>query len=369
MKLKTFILAVIASVFCSCGEPGPAAGEEPKGKVILDVDRIELSHEAQTSVISVDADCDWGVFSQDSWIKVSPTGGVKGLSEVKVTVEENKSGEPRESVLLFRYGSSRIEVPVVQDFPVLEMEVPEGYRLVWREEFDAEGESLPDTESWWFETGDSGWGNNELQDYVAGGEYKGEKLAKVKDGKLTITARKIDGKVRSVRMNTIQSWTYGYFEARLKLPKGKGTWPAFWMMPKNFTAWPKDGEIDIMEHVGYHENYVSSSIHCTAYVHSNGTQKTKERLLKGATDEFHVYALEWTPEYIRSYVDGEQLFYYNPEDYPKGRNADTWPFNDPFYLKLNLAWGGNWGGAMGIDESCLPAVYEIDYVRVFQKKQ
>lgn len=248
-----------------------------------------------------------------------------------------------------------------------EISTPAGYTLVWQDEFNESETGLPDTGIWWYETGDGGWGNNELQDYVAG-TYKGEKIAKVEDGKLTITAQKIDGKVRSVRMNTKESWTYGYFEARLKLPKGKGTWPAFWMMPKNFTAWPKDGEIDIMEHVGYHQDYVSSSIHCTDYVHSNGTQKTKEKYLKGATDEFHVYALEWTPEYIKSYVDGEELFYYKPEMYGE-RNYDTWPFDNPFYLKLNLAWGGNWGGAMGIDESCLPAVYEIDYVRVFQKPE
>lgn len=254
--------------------------------------------------------------------------------------------------------------PVNAEYVEPEIPTPAGYQLVWQDEFNTSGESLPDSEKWWYETGAGGWGNNELQDYVAG-SYKGEKIAKVADGKLTITAAKIDGKVRSVRMNTNNSWTYGYFEARLKLPKGKGTWPAFWMMPKNFTAWPKDGEIDIMEHVGYHQDFVSSSIHCTAYVHSNGTQKTAEKYLKGATDDFHVYALEWTPEYIKSYVDGEQLFYYKPEAYGE-RNYNTWPFLNPFYLKLNLAWGGNWGGAMGIDETCLPAVYEIDYVRVFQ---
>ena len=83
-------------------------------------------------------------------------------------------------------------------------------------------------------------------------------------------------------------------------------------------------------------------------------------------DEFHTYALEWTPEYIKNYVDGVQLFYYNPDNYPKGRNADTWPFNKPFQLKLNLAWGGDWGGMYCVDESCLPATFEIDYVRVFQ---
>ncbi|WP_347084040.1 glycoside hydrolase family 16 protein, partial [Bacteroides thetaiotaomicron] len=162
-----------------------------------------------------------------------------------------------------------------------------------------------------------------------------------------------------------ESWKYGYFEARLKLPTGKGTWPAFWMMPKNYTAWPDDGEIDIMEEVGYNANYVSSAIHCKAYHHSIGTQKTGETFLPTAQTEFHVYALEWTEDFIRTFVDGKQLFRF---DNDKASNRNTWPFNAPFYLKLNLAWGGDWGGAQGVDESALPATYEIDYVRVFQKK-
>ncbi len=108
-----------------------------------------------------------------------------------------------------------------------EIPTPAGYHLVWAEEFNASGESLPDTGRWWYETGDGGWGNNELQDYVSGGQYRGEKLALVSDGTLKIIAKEIDGKVRPVRMNTSESWTYGYFEARLKLCSGKGTWPAF----------------------------------------------------------------------------------------------------------------------------------------------
>ena len=168
----------------------------------------------------------------------------------------------------------------------------------------------------------------------------------------------------STRMNTSQSWTYGYFEARLKLPVGKGTWPAFWMMPKNFTAWPDDGEIDIMEEVGYRPNYVSSSVHTKAYYHSIGTQKTAERLVATAQSEFHVYAVEWTADFVKGYIDGEKYFEFL-NDHMNSKN--TWPFNTPFYLKLNLAWGGNWGGAQGVDESALPTTYEIDYVRVFQK--
>ena len=199
---------------------------------------------------------------------------------------------------------------------------------------------------------------------MAGGKYKDVRIAEVSDGTLKITAQKIDGKVRSVRMNTNLGWTYGYFEGRLKLCKGRGTWPAFWMMPKNFRAWPDDGEIDIMEHVGYHENYVSSSIHCKAYYHSIGTQKTNEIYIATATEEFHTYAVEWTPDYLKFYFDGKLHFTFNNDG--KG-DKNTWPFNAPFYLKLNLAWGGNWGGAMGVDEGCLPTTYEIDYVRVFQK--
>ena len=245
-----------------------------------------------------------------------------------------------------------------------EIPTPAGYRMVWQDEFNSAGRSLPDNSKWWYETGGGGWGNNEKQTYVSGRRDR-DTVALVSDGTLKITAKKVGSEVLSVRMNTVESWTYGYFEASLKLPVGKGTWPAFWMMPKNFTRWPGDGEIDIMEHVGYHPNYVSSSIHCQAYYHSIGTQKTNEIFLSTAQKEFHTYACEWTADYIRFFFDGELHFTFHNDG--KG-NYDTWPFFNPFYLKLNLAWGGNWGGAMGLDESCLPATYEIDYVRVFKKE-
>lgn len=246
-----------------------------------------------------------------------------------------------------------------------EINTPAGYELVWQEEFNESATGLPDTKKWWYETAEPGWVNNELQTYIAG--RKGDIVtAEVSDGTLKIRAIKDGGRVYSARINTTEDWTYGYFEARLKLPKGKGTWPAFWMMPSTWSGWPEGGEIDIMEHVGCVPTEVSSSIHCKAYYHAIGTQKTAAKKIAGVMDEFHVYALEWTPEYIKTYVDGVQLFYYNPDNYSKGRNADTWPFNKPFEIKLNLAWGGDWGGMYGVDESCLPATYEVDYVRVFQ---
>jgi hypothetical protein len=247
-----------------------------------------------------------------------------------------------------------------------EIYTPAGYTLVWRDEFNDPSLIMPDAKEWWYETAEPGWVNNELQTYVAG--RTGDIItADVSDGTLKIRAIKSGNRVYSARVNTRKNWTYGYFEARLKLPEGKGTWPAFWMMPSVWSGWPEGGEIDIMEHVGCVPTEVSSSIHCKSYYHAIGTQKTAARKIPGVMDEFHTYALEWTPEYIKTYVDGKQLFYYNPDDYSQGRNANTWPFNKPFELKLNLAWGGDWGGMMGVDESCLPATYEIDYVRVFQK--
>jgi hypothetical protein len=245
---------------------------------------------------------------------------------------------------------------------------PAGYQLVWQEEFNSSRASdgkptLPSSESWSYETGNNGWGNNEIQNYISA--FKGvDTCAQIYDGLLKIITKKVGSEVLSIRMNTKQSWTYGYFEARLKLPGGKGTWPAFWMMPKNFTAWPLDGEIDIMEEVGYDPNNIHSSIHCQAYYHSIGTQKTATKMVPTAESEFHVYAVEWTADEIIGYVDGVSYFRFQNDH---TGNYNTWPFFKPFYLKLNVAWGGNWGGAQGIDESVLPTTYEIDYVRVFQK--
>jgi beta-glucanase (GH16 family) len=233
--------------------------------------------------------------------------------------------------------------------------VPRGYALVWSDEFDRGGPA-PDDRLWWFESGThGGWGNGELQNYAVPGGSD-DTTALVSDGTLKIIARKRGGEVVSARMNSRASWRYGYFEARLKLPSGRGTWPAFWMLPAPYT--PDGGEIDIMEAVGANPNYVSASAHTTAGSHSG------EILVLAAESAFHVYALEWTADSIRAFVDGEPYFTFHND---KAGNAGTWPFDSPFYLKLNLAWGGTWGGMYGVDESALPAVYEADYVRVYQK--
>ena len=157
-------------------------------------------------------------------------------------------------------------------------------------------------------------------------------------------------------------------EARIKLPSGKGTWPAFWMMPVNNdfgkNPWPGCGEIDIMEEVGADPNVVSSTIHCNKYNNGGTSIEHGEKYVATAESEFHVYACEWTPSYMRFFVDGDAILTYHND----GTGINAWPFDKPYYIILNLAWGGAWGGYKGVDESALPVTMEVDYVRVFQKK-
>jgi len=364
--------AVAATLFnCSCGsEPVPSASA---GTLSVSPNKVEVSYEAGTQTLSVTSDCDWGVSVADKdWCTVSPSGGVKGTNPVTVTFTTNRSGKARETTLTFRYGSNKLEVPVVQGFseddvPVGpgEMVVPDGYVLDWNDEFEGPDGSLPDADNWRFENKPAGWVNNELQTYAGAGR-NGVQTAFLEGGALNIRASREGKDIISARMYSKKSWTYGYMEASIWLPKGKGTWPAFWMMPDDFSrGWPGCGEIDIMEEVGYHANYTSSSIHCMKYYHAIGTQKTHEQLTAGAESGFHVYALEWTPEALMFYVDGKKHFTFSND---QTGNDDTWPFNKNFYIILNLAWGGDWGGSQGVDENALPCTMKVDYVRVFKKK-
>lgn len=245
--------------------------------------------------------------------------------------------------------------------------VSEGYSLVWQDEFNNANQILPG-EEWEFETGNHGWGNNELQNYVDR-FLVNDTVAKIHNGSLIITAYKLNtpyqgSDIISARMNTKQSWKYGYFEMRAKVPAGKGTWAAFWMLPDNFRHWPLDGEIDIMEYVGYKPGITHSTIHTKTYNHAIKTERSAEYYIKDMEEEFHVYSVEWTEDYIKGYVDGINYFTFQND---KKGNIETWPFDKAFNLKLNLAIGGNWGGAEGVDPAIFPARYHIDYVRVYQK--
>lgn len=364
--LYTFFLAGTL-LFCSSGCDKEPPTDTESGTVTASLESISTSFEALETEITVSSDCDWGIYAEDrSWCALSLSGGTEGVTTVKVRISENTTAAVRENRITLRYASGELVIPVRQDFkplPPQEFQAPEGYRLVWQDEFD-EGD-VPDAKKWRHEVKGSGWVNHELQNYVSGKSPKGQRVTEIKDGALEIHCFKEDGKIYSGRIygNVNQGWKYCYVEAGINLPSGKGTWPAFWMMPVHFASWPADGEIDIMEEVGYHPNYVSSSLHATGHVHSNGTQVTREVYCKGAEGEFHTYAMEWTPEYFQFYVDGKKSLYYkNP-----GTGKVDWPYDAPFYVILNLAWGGDWGGSQGVNEAALPVTMKVDYVRVFQK--
>lgn len=362
-KIKMLLLSLLIIGFAACGNSDD--NPLPAVDIAFGPNEINVDYASTTVPLQITCANEWMVYSNDAWI----TCVKNATGSATATIAVNASTAQREGTIVIKSGSTRVYIPVKQDgkpVPPVDpnMKIPDGYELVWQDEFNDVAFTMPDESLWWYEVWDPGTVNNELQRYVAG-KQGNDVTAEVSDGTLKIHAIKAGDEVISARVNTSESWKYGYFEARLKLPVGRGTWPAFWMMPKTAGTWPDCGEIDIMEEVGYNPNYVSSSIHCKDYNHIIGTQKTNEKLIPGAQTEFHVYALEWTDEFIRTFVDGVELFYFANDD--KG-NPDTWPFNVPFYLKLNLAWGGDWGGAQGVDESILPTTYEIDYVRVFQKK-
>ncbi|WP_346319181.1 glycoside hydrolase family 16 protein [Chitinophaga sp. YIM B06452] len=236
------------------------------------------------------------------------------------------------------------------------------WKLAWSDEFNYQG--LPDSTKWGYETGRSGWGNNELQMYTAADTRN----AKVENGSLYITARN-DGsgqeKYSSARLVTKNKgdWRYGKLEVRAMLPKGRGLWPAIWMLPTDneYGGWPDSGEIDVMEHVGYNKDTIFGSLHSKSYNHIIGTQKTKGVFIRQPYDKFHVYTVEWTPESITFLLDGK--VYYAVEN--EHRTSAEWPFDRRFFLLLNVAIGGNWGGKEGIDESVFPAAMRVDYVRMY----
>lgn len=230
--------------------------------------------------------------------------------------------------------------------------------LVWSDEFNAAG--APAANHWDYDTGGGGWGNNELQTYT-----NTRTNSWVANGKLYIKAIKANNNWTSARLVTRQKgdWLYGRIEVKAKLPSGKGTWPAIWMLPTDWVygSWPSSGELDIMEHVGYDPGQIYGTAHTEAYNHSLGTQKGGNIYVADAMTAFHVYAIEWDAEQIRWYVDDQLYFTFNNEH----KTYKEWPFDKRFHLLLNIAIGGDWGGAQGIDPNLNEATMEVDYVRVY----
>ncbi len=241
----------------------------------------------------------------------------------------------------------------------------EGWQLVWSDEFGYEG--LPDSSNWSYDVGGHGWGNAELQ-YYTGSRVDN---AWVDDGRLFIQAKKESwdqNQYTSARLVTRNKgdWTYGRFEIRARLPSGRGTWPAIWMLPTDWSygngGWPDNGEIDIMEYVGYNPGVVHASTHTHAHNWPKGNQKTATLNVPDAEAVFHVYALEWHADLIEVFVDSTKYFSFENQ----GAGWQAWPFDKDFHLLLNIAVGGNWGGAQGVDDSIFPQRMEVDYVRVYR---
>lgn len=239
-----------------------------------------------------------------------------------------------------------------------------GPNQVWGDEFNYTG--TPDTTRWSYDLGNaSGWGNNELQFYT-----NEPRNVRVENGSLIIEAHREAHQGHPYTSSRIVSkhkgdWLYGRVEVRARLPHGKGTWPAIWMLSTDwrYGGWPESGEIDIMEHVGYDPGVIHGTAHSLAYNHVKGTQREGKITIGDAQEAFHIYAIEWDADKIDFFVDNNRYHHVarKPDD-----DFAKWPFDQPFHLLMNLAVGGNWGGKEGVDETIWPQRLEVDYVRVYQ---
>ncbi len=244
-------------------------------------------------------------------------------------------------------------------------QAPTGWSLVWADEFDQPDGSPPDPEKWGFDTGGGGWGNNELQYYTSRPEN-----VRIEDGHLVIEAREeeYEGKdYTSARLLTKDrhTWTYGRFEARIRLPRGQGIWPAFWLLGASVDAigWPHCGEIDIMENIGSAPSTVHGTVHGPGYSGAGGV--SGHHVLEGAAlaDDFRVFAVEWEENRIRWFIDGHLYFTLTPAGLPPGRE---WVFHHAHFLLLNVAVGGNWPGSPDAGTE-FPQRMLVDYVRVYAR--
>ena len=272
-------------------------------------------------------------------------------------------------LILFSCNEEQSKYTDQGDIPTLS----ENWELLWSDEFNDEELDLT---KWNKLNWRPGWVNNELQAYtdrdtnifLENGHLVLQGNIEPSYSGTDYVGNNYVADYTSGRVNTDDkfSTTYGRFDIKAKLPAGKGSWPAIWMLGESISSigWPQCGEIDIMEHVGYDQGLVHGSIHTQDYNHMYGTQKSGSKYVDDVTDAFHVYSLEWSPFYLWYLIDNEPFFFvYNDSNGDFGK----WPFNDPHYLILNLAIGGDWGGVQGVSASAFPMKMYVDYVRVYKK--
>ena len=251
-----------------------------------------------------------------------------------------------------------VATPVPTSTPIPPLE---GWSLVWHDEFDAE---QIDRQNWTFDIGGHGWGNGEMQYYTDRSEN-----ARLENGLLVIEAvqEKYAGSYyTSARLKSqgLQEFQYGRMEARIKVPEGKGFWPAFWMLGSNFlqVGWPECGEIDIMEYVGKEPDLIMGTLHGPGYSGALGFSGWN-RQTYNIFDDFHTFGIEWDQDQITWFYDGEAYHTMKREDV----GSRPWVFDQPFFFILNLAVGGTLGGMVS-PTTVFPAQYLVDYVRVYEKQ-
>jgi beta-glucanase (GH16 family) len=234
-------------------------------------------------------------------------------------------------------------------------------KLVWSDEFNGPANTPPDLTKWTYDLGGGGWGNDELEIYTQSAAYQDGA------GNLVIhVAQNSDGSYTSARMKTqgLFNTKYGRIEARIKIPYGQGIWPAFWMLGDNIDLvdWPDCGEIDIMENIGKEPGMIHGTVHGPGY--EGDSPFTAAYTLPGGvpfSDDYHVYAISWTPDSITFFVDEHAYYRTSVRELPGGTN---WVFNHPFFLLLNVAVGGSWPGDPD-QTSTFPQNMLVDYVRVY----
>ena len=332
------LLALLSS--CSKGSDGGSTNIAPTNLTLIANVSTDNSGNVTftataTNAVNFDFDFGNGIFQ-------SPSAGI-------VTYKYPSSGNYTVNVI----AKSQSNLTVSKS---IQISVSVGQSLLFSDEFDTPGTPNPSKWNYDIGTGSGGWGNNELQYYTNRLEN-----AVVSNGTLKIIAKKENysgSAYTSARLLTQNkfSFKYGKVEARAKLPAGVGTWPAIWMLGNNITTvgWPACGEIDIMEHKGSDLNKIYATLHHPGHSGGNGDGSTK--VISNATTEFHIYRMEWSASSIKFYID-DVIFY-------TFSNNSSLPFNQNFFLLLNFAMGGNFGGT--VDPAFTNATFEIDYIRVYQ---
>lgn len=337
MSFSIFASLVLLLSCGKGGSPGTEAVYPSNLKVVASVSTdnsgsVSFTATA-TNVVSYEYDFGNGVFQTVTDGKVIYKYPASGTYTVKVTGKSATGQTTSQSI---------------------QVSVNVALTLVWFDEFNMPG--APDPSKWGYDIGGNGWGNSELQYYTNRPDN-----ASVSNGTLKIIAKKeaFSGSAyTSARLLTKGKFStkYGKIEVRAKLPAGVGTWPAIWMLGSNIDAagWPACGEIDIMEHKGSDENRMYGTLHYPG--RSGGNADGKTTVIQGATTSFHVYAVEWNASVIKISIDGNVFFTFN--------NSAGVPFNHDFFIILNVAMGGTFGGP--VDPAFTAATMEVDYVRVYQ---